>query len=464
MCLAVSGCATTQLSDDRLEALDQSLAAAQRDEHAFAAHAASFFLKGGTPDEPLYDKAMRMLGRSLESLGLTYAASVYYADIARERRDPEYIPDALRGIERIVRGGPHDHNLLIEGFVASADLPQAPRDIQAFVDYHKALQDMRNHDHDWAEARLAKIGKDTAYYHPARYMLAVRHVARGEIEPAIEALEALLDIEGLAADVTRDARRSLARLHLSGARPKEALVLYEKLRALAPDDPELLLELAWTHYKLGDPRRALGLLLALDAPVYGGLIAPERFLLEAMSLRRLCQFEPARLAAVRLQSRHRAELQELYDGIPPAKSKALQATARRRGEARKAADFVDRLATERKMLGELQDDLGEHLWETLKGVYSRAIQEGRRVERLKVKAEAQALADELLQAEEGVTLILHELGVAILRGHSRPTEVATAPPIAIPAGGKRVFYTFENEFWTDELDDLVVLVEDRCIE
>jgi hypothetical protein len=27
-----------------------------------------------------------------------------------------------------------------------------------------------------------------------------------------------------------------------------------------------------------------------------------------------------------------------------------------------------------------------------------------------------------------------------------------------------VFYNFEGEFWTDELDDFVVVAEDRCID
>ena len=36
--------------------------------------------------------------------------------------------------------------------------------------------------------------------------------------------------------------------------------------------------------------------------------------------------------------------------------------------------------------------------------------------------------------------------------------------IKVRAGGKNVFYGFVGEFWTDELDDLVVTLRDRCID
>jgi hypothetical protein len=70
----------------------------------------------------------------------------------------------------------------------------------------------------------------------------------------------------------------------------------------------------------------------------------------------------------------------------------------------------------------------------------------------------------LLAAEEGVNLILHELGVGLLRGRKRSPGPPVAPSPQVTTGGHRTFFHFENEFWTDELDDLVVVAEDRCID
>lgn len=463
MLALLGGCATLSVSEERQIALDQAVAADQRGDHEFAARAAMSWLAGGAEDDPGWDSALLLLGRNLERLDLTYAASLYYGEVARARRDPERVPDALRGIARIADSGAIDHQSLIAGFVASAELPQLPKDIQGFVDFHKGLDALRRGDVDWADGRFARV-EGAQWKARVRYVRAVRDVAALDLAAAAKHFEALEADPRAPESIRSRSKRSLARLHLSQGRWAEALERYHALREQTPRDAELLLELAWTHYHLGHPRRALGLLLALDAPAHRGLIAPERFLLEAMCLRRLCQYEPARLAAVRLRSRHGAELAELYEGIPPARSVALRATARHRGEAAREAALVDRMRVEQARIDDLEGDFGADLSKRLRLNYSRGLQEAIRRERVVVTDEALRLADELLQAEEGVRLILHELGVAVLRAHGRSSGQVDEPPLRTPNPATHVAYDFVGEFWTDELDALVVRVEDRCID
>ena len=78
--------------------------------------------------------------------------------------------------------------------------------------------------------------------------------------------------------------------------------------------------------------------------------------------------------------------------------------------------------------------------------------------------EVETLASELLRAEDGVRLILHELSVQLLRGRRRPEGPAERDTVDTAAGGERVSYQFRGEFWTDELDELVVDIADRCVE
>ena len=67
-------------------------------------------------------------------------------------------------------------------------------------------------------------------------------------------------------------------------------------------------------------------------------------------------------------------------------------------------------------------------------------------------------------AEDGVRLILHELSVGLLRGRRRPPGPREFGTDEILAQKDQVAYVFEGEFWTDELDDLVVNIPDRCLE
>ena len=74
------------------------------------------------------------------------------------------------------------------------------------------------------------------------------------------------------------------------------------------------------------------------------------------------------------------------------------------------------------------------------------------------------LTEELLSAREEVRVIVHELGVSMLRGRRRQPGAVEKPEVEVPITGDRVFYPFQGEYWTDELDGLIVIAEDRCID
>jgi hypothetical protein len=287
-------------------------------------------------------------------------------------------------------------------------------------------------------------------------------LSRQKWASARESLKELLEGENLPQDIRNEARLALARLAMEQRRYPEATRHYEQVRRLAPDRPELLLEMAWAHYYLGDSARALGLLIALDAPIYGGLIAPERYLLEAICLRRLCQFEPARTAAVRLRVRHGDALRDLHEGIRPMESEALRASARQRGLVRARWKLLQLLRRERARVDDLSFD--DDLTAELDRLYGAGIEEAKRRVEEAMNDGVQELADELVAAEDGVRLILHELSVGLLRGRSRPPGLEELGLEELGATGDNISYRFMGEFWTDELDDLVVAIPDRCLD
>ncbi len=462
--LVGSACATVNISKDRELAFHQAVEAHSDHDWAVSARAAFVYADGASKDDTRYDRALRLLASDAEHLGLTYAASLWYLDIAEGKRDVELLPDAIRGLERIVMGGPHDEETLVRGFLASAEFPLLPPDVQPFIDYIQGLDSARHALNAWADKRFRRVRGRGAFAGRVRYVRAVRLLAQGHPDQARALLEELAKDDGkLPRDLSAEVHRSLARMDFDAHRYDDALAAYERVRDLAPEDPSLLLEMAWTHYYRGDSRRALGLLLALDAPVYRDLIAPERFLLEAMCLRRLCQFNPARKAAVRLRHRYGAALDEIHAGVPLMESKPLRAAARRRPDVRGVAAFVARLRWERERVEDLEGDLGDKLTAALKTLYDRGLREAKRREERELTREVKTVAEDLLEAEEGVRLILHELSVAMLRGRRRPGG-REAPPVELSTGGDEVFYRFDGEFWTDELDDLVVVLEDRCVD
>jgi hypothetical protein len=456
------GCAAVPTQKDAAFAF--AVEAVARDSYMKGAKAAWNFVDSADPDDPRYDRGLRLLSQSVEGLELEWAAGILYRQIAKERRNMELVPDALNGLRRIVESDIYDEDMFVTSFIASEEFSDLPADLQEFVNYRQGLDLARRGNDEWAQKHFAKIPKESQYAAAAQYVRIVRLIADGDYENAVEKLEALQKRENLSPRIRVDVERTLARLAFEEKRYRDALVFFERLKELAPDDPEILLEMAWTHYYLGDSRKTLGLLVALDAPVHRKHISPERYLLEALALRRLCQFGAAREAAVRLERRYYESLQRLSSGDLPEQIPQMRAAARFRGFSRANALFLERLQYENDLLAEMQDDLGEGLHAYLKDLYARGVHEAEIRFEEQLSADLEELTEELLAAREGVRLIVHELGVSLLRGRRRPAGALEKPAVEVPFSGDRVFYSFSGEFWTDELDDLVVIAEDRCID
>lgn len=460
----LTGCGLSQLPSDNDEVFKYSVQKSLSNNHTEAARGAYQYIQGTTPDNERYDRALRVLAENLDELGMTYAASLWYLEIAKSRRDPELIDDAVRGLEEIMARENYDRATLLSGYVASAEISGLPPEQAAFVSYHQGMDNLRRELDDWAVRDFRSIPEDSPYRDRADFALMMTGVADYELESTVEALETLLEREELPEDLKVDVHRTLARIAFEQERFDDALEAYEEIRDTAPEDPKLLLEMAWTHYYIGDYQRSLGLLVALDAPAFSGLIAPERYLLEALALKQLCQFEPARNAAVRLRRRHGDAIEDLYDGTPLKLSDAIRQAARQRTRGDGIAEFRLQVQSEARLVDEHRKKLGEDLAGRLDQVYKQGLRESRRREDAELYDEMETVSEELLAAEEGVRLVLHELAVSLLRGRRRGEQAPSVENVEVPAGGERVFFRFEGEFWTDEIDDLVVPMEDRCIE
>lgn len=458
------GCGTTKLSNDPDEVYSSAVRLSLADEHAESARAAFHYIKSTNVDNARYDRAQKILAENLEALGLRYAASLFYLDIAKSRRDVRLVDDAIRALERIAGQDGFDRTTIQQGFLSSAEITGLPPRERAFIAYHQGLDSMQKGLLDWATERFGDIPDGSPYRHRADYALTVKVLANYDLGTTEDQLQKLLEADDLPEDLKVDTHRTLARIAFEQKRYDDALVEYEKIRDTATDDPKLLLEMAWTHYYRGDYQRALGLLVALDAPTYGGLIAPERYLLEALSLKQLCQFEPARKAAARLRARHGQAIDDLYAGIPLKTSKAIREAARHRETGRDVAQFRRHMRHEAAILADIKADFGPKLAKRLDDIYAHGLAEAKRREDEQLFDEMRAVSEELLNAEEGVRLVLHELAVSVLRGRQRDSKAPVRTEVDIPVGGETIFYNFDGEFWTDEIDDLVVPLEDRCVD
>lgn len=460
---------------------DEGLVAFKSGGYRAAAEKLWHYLAGNEQAADQYEWAEYYLGRSLLELGLSHAAVEYFYNVAKERKRPELLPDALRQLERIIATRPHDRELLQADLLGGgAEFAAVPSDVKAFVAYYQGRMDLLQGRDKWAQRHfdlLARLKDDnplaTRYILRAQYAGAIRDLKathardskakRDKRDAARAVLEEIAKSESDDFELKNDARRTIARLHFEEGRYAEALKVYETIEVpfLSQEEATLFLEKAWARHYAGDYRGSLGILLTLDAPSYRRYFGPERFVLKALNYKGLCHYAAAKGAAREFLRRYGDALTELRRRRDPLAHPVLRRAAVQAKAPQRELAFLETLQRERQVSEGLSDEHG--LRTHLARLYDLKIAEVvRRLDEV-VQEEAIEVATDLLDYEEQARLVDYEVSLEVFKRLRRGTgkRVVTAEK-PIPLGSEDVYYVFDREYWNDELHDYRFRIEDRC--
>ena len=241
----------------------------------------------------------------------------------------------------------------------------------------------------------------------------------------------------------------------------EAFDLYARNDAPLTSQDVILVEKAWAKVGARDEQRALGMVVGLGAPVYKLAFSPERWLIRASSLDRLCQFRAAHVAVESFRRAFAGTLRRIRERAPLGDDPVLRPAALARTDLVPAGPWRARMERERGRLASIADaPLRSHvgtIYETRSAQADAAI--GRTLD-----PALDVVADELLVVDEQMTILDYEIGVGLFKGvtgEHRDRAAARLQPV--PYGSEQVFHRFDGEYWSDEIQDFQVRVEDRCL-
>lgn len=468
------------------EVFDDAVTALTDGSFINAAEGFYVYLDGNEANVDNFEWAEFYLGEALRNLGFHHAASEYYFNVAKEQKRPEILPQALKRIEFIINRRPHDETLLVDDLIGSTEFGTLAPERRAFVSFEKGRLDLKGGREDWAnlhfsflEATLERQEEknptlvrylERATFAKAITVLAATHnppslAVRKKRAEAAKSLETLLKRRSLEQEMRNETLKVLARLAFENGKFNSALRYYNRVKTpfLSREEASLFLEKAWTMYYAGDPRGTLGILLTLDAPSYRRHFQPERFILKALSYQSLCHYAAAKGAAREFARRYGASLRELRRLRTPTADPVVRRAAVQGKKPKEILAFLATLRDERSRVdGTFQEPA---LVKHLARVYDLKIEETvRRLDR-SVEAEADRVAEELLEYEEQARLVDYEVSLEVFRRvrAGKDDSIAPEPEKAIPVGGDDVYYVFEGEYWNDELHDYRFRIDDRCV-
>ena len=201
----------------------------QSKNYALSSVATWKYLKEGGEEDSRYDRGLRLMARNAEKLDLNYAASLWYLEIARGRRDAELIPEALLGIQKLIESGIYDEDALVTGFIAVEEMPKLNTKLESFINYYQGLHNLRQGLDQWAMQKFALIHPNSFYAQKASYVSAVRLVALGHLNKAQVQMEKLLK-SSTSIKLKQELMTSLARLAMQQGKEIDALKVWSGQR------------------------------------------------------------------------------------------------------------------------------------------------------------------------------------------------------------------------------------------
>ncbi len=448
---------------------DEALAAFHEHKWAEAAMLFHGYIEHGGVNANNREWAQFFLGDCLAELGFWHAAVHYYAIVAKTRSRPEILPQALARLETIASQRPVDEILVMGDVLYDSEFGSLPQKLSDFVNYTQGVLDYRNDFVAWGERHFAAISPKSPYALRALFVQAVYALRqKGEDDKAVALFETIIESPIDDTDTKNKAYLALARLFYDLRRYTDALREYDKVQQieLSFEQAQVLVEKAWSAYFMEESRVALGYLHALDAPSYQRYFLPDVYILRGLILKELCHYIPAKRALRAFRFRFNGALEQLRLRAPLAQNEAVFDGATQYGPIARRTQLIRALERERARIEDYDSDWEEiGLDKTLMVLYDLAIKEQGRLWSMDFSGRADAVARDLLDAEEQVNLLDYEIGLDIFKRLKVDAARQSAEEeLVVPYDSSSVYYEFDDEYWNDELHSYQVFVTNRCFE
>jgi tetratricopeptide (TPR) repeat protein len=425
------------------------------------------FIRGTPRTNENYPWAQLFMAQDLAALGYTHAAITYAGMVAKDRARPEVVPEALKTLEKLTAEVPYDHDFIDRDVIHGSDFGALPTDVLDFVNFHQGVLDYKDGYLKWAEKHFEQV-KGGEYLARAKMVKAVQKLTRdNDPDGALADFEAIAKNEEAPRDIRNDAKFAAARLYYERKQYDKAEKAYDSvdLPELDPGRAQIYMEKAWTYYQRKELGKAMGLLLALDAPSFKDIFLPEKYILRSLIYKDRCHYLPAKRAARDFTRKYRGALDLIRErGDLNEDPKLVQATIEQRTEAAREDAFLKHLAKEREAIDNYASRFeSSGLTRHLRKIYDAAVSEATRKRTVAMRKALIDTADTLLRDEEQVRLLDYEIGLDLYkRFHKSTAPPSIEPDEVVPPGD--VAYNFDGEYWNDELRDYHFFLNSRCLE
>ncbi|MDZ4677100.1 MAG: hypothetical protein SGI74_06270 [Oligoflexia bacterium] len=401
------------------------------------------------------------IAMALQKKGFNFAATGIQSEVIKAKIGTEVAALAMSGVEEAVRKFPVDEDSLIGEIVVDIEHALLPPATQDFVNFEQGMFNMLRGFTKWGEENFKKITLDSYWDFKIKYLTALGEVARDRIDSAIERFSGIANNQAAPEDIKSAAGHQWARLIFEKGDHAKAYTLFKNVKLNPREKGLILIERAWAKYYEKDYSKALGLLAALEAPIFDTSRTPEPYILKMIMYKELCYFDSVYEVMKEFKQRFQASMTAINKRKDLRKDQMIINISVLDQRIQKWVNLLNSLKAEYANL----NDTG---WEDyffypiVKKRYEAKIKEVN--ERLDwiLQDKTRETAEQLIDWQEQLNFLDYQTRLDSLRINRGGSELKYSPEEIPHLSFEKIYWTGTGEFWLDELEDYKVFIESRC--
>lgn len=450
--------------------------------------------------EPFHGEAEYELGKTLLKMELYQGALSYFGKIVDVGETHPFFIPTLRGLVLLTDVTPEDP-LLMERLAAykdfSSDVPEKYRDRFSYLVGRYLYSQLEVED---ALTMLNQVTPASPDYPKARYIAGVTHVANYDAEPAVAAFKDTLRVLTAKKEsgkirpeeekLLEFTNLGMARVFYSTGQYDTSLKYYGRLSRKSRLWPVALFESSWAYFQVDQYNKALGNLHTLNSPFFNTEYFPEAPVLSAVIFFYNCKYDRVRAELEEFSYTYEPMLNEVQsvlaskaedpeamyewllavrDGTESQELQAVAQTAIDDQQVKNKMKLIEAIQKEIEKINSMPSawkgsGLGSTLVQDSELAISFARGDAGGIVAQRLERVSRELQDFVLEQEK----ILFEVTRAergeietSLRSEMEVDANVTKKP-RVKVSDEELYWTFEGEYWRDELGFYLFTVNSEC--
>lgn len=335
-----------------------------------------------------------------------------------------------------------------------------PPELKGFLGYILFQSHRQQGFVKWEKMAQKWIAPDTEWSFRFEYDKGLYELYNDRFDNSLKIFQGLMDNEKASDFLRKKAKRQVARLIFEKGEFQKSFEMLKSLQFEQDDRGAILLERAWAKYYMKHYSKALGLLTALDTPLFAQSRTPEMDILKMLIYKELCHYDEVFKVKKAFDVKYKTALDNIKKREVLTANNELMQLALMKPNLKNYSMFIGGLRRDFQWFNQWAAS-GDFLTDIRARVNlkDKQLQD---VIALKLNDQIRKTANEMLDWNEQVSFLDYQTKVDSLRLKRSDKELNYRPEAIPLITFDHLYWLYKGEMWLDELENLRVLVESKC--